>query len=561
MIEELDVNRLLRNPNYSVYEGEDAYTLQQLLYQFYKTINQCVDSSNKSLTFLEWLKDEGLQNETKKLFEEWKLDGTWETIINSELFSNLNSKIDGKLDEIIFENFKHQDEIDKNEINETITNIKKTQESEKYILQEGDDLQEILNTKKNIFIPNSFEIEIRGALKTGMDGQTIEGNNTIIRNLSTLTDVVRNKVVSLHVRHKNVTLKGLKIIGDQRYNASNNKEDISTGHGIYIPSLPNANTLIENCEIINGYNGISVEEGSSYVTINNCTIWNCEHGVQIHRGRHVVINNHTHKVAPYGSSFGYTQRCIKVQGGGGDVILNNAVLEMGRVCSFYIRNEVGNTEDIKNISLNNITLKNGTSSISDYAPYTAIYLEHEGESTFENIKIDGVQGDTKNTCIMISKTASGHIKNLTISNVINKSESGRTVGFKTGLASQGCVENLVLNNIIGNDLSINAKGGVISNIITNSVIAGPAQDVLSQNIVYPNCYKPLKTYIQNGVMGEVNKIPYPTGLSQNSITILSLQVKNTNGAWISTTFNCVSSGITFGNHYNGNDYRMVYATN
>lgn len=438
------------------------------------------------------------------------------------------------------------------------TPIKEVLESEKYILKKNDDLNSILLKYKNVFIPNNIEINIRSAIKTGMDGQTIEGNGSVINNISKITDVVRDKVVSLHVRHRDVTIRGLKIIGDQELNPSKGKEDISTGHGIYIPSLENANTLIENCTIINGYNGISVENGASNVVINNCTVVNCEHGIQIHRGRNVTINNYTHKIMPYGKSKGYCQRCIKVQGGGGDVVLNNAIIEMGRVTSFYIRNEAGNTEDIKNVTINNVKLVPHHSLLSDYEPYSGIYLEHEGDSSFENITIDGLNGDTPQSCILISKTESGIIKNLTISNVRNNSLSGRTIHFKTGLASHGFVDNMVVNNVIGNDLSIRATRGVISNVVTNAQIYGLNDDIETINVSFPNMAKTQKVFLLNGVMGDTQKIPYPSGKSSKSFKIINAQIKNTNGIWISTTFTLAASGITLGNSYVGNDYRLFY---
>lgn len=52
--------------------------------------------------------------------------------------------------------------------------------------------------------------------------------------------------------------------------------------------------------------------------------------------------------------------------------------------------------------------------------------------------------------------------------------------------------------------------------------------------------------------------PYPSGKSSKSFKIINAQIKNTNGIWISTTFTLAASGITLGNSYVGNDYRLFY---
>lgn len=74
----------------------DVPTIIELLNDYYTRIVQCVEVTNESKTFLDWLKEQGLKEETLKIFDVWITDGTFDRIINEKLFSDLNNKIDLK---------------------------------------------------------------------------------------------------------------------------------------------------------------------------------------------------------------------------------------------------------------------------------------------------------------------------------------------------------------------------------------------------------------------------------------------------------------------------------
>lgn len=66
-----------------------GFTIQELLCSFFNKINECIDLSNKSFNILEWIKEEGLSNETVKLLNEWLEDGTITELINHEKFNTI----------------------------------------------------------------------------------------------------------------------------------------------------------------------------------------------------------------------------------------------------------------------------------------------------------------------------------------------------------------------------------------------------------------------------------------------------------------------------------------
>lgn len=77
---------------FSVYDY-DGLTMQELLSKFFTKINECINVSNNSLTFLEWLHEIGLKEEVAKKIQELITNGTLNQIINQEIFTDLSNKI------------------------------------------------------------------------------------------------------------------------------------------------------------------------------------------------------------------------------------------------------------------------------------------------------------------------------------------------------------------------------------------------------------------------------------------------------------------------------------
>lgn len=104
--------------NFSIY-NVDGYTLTEVLCNFFDLLKQCVDDVNKFTQMvddlIEWVKNEGLLQEVKKILTEWEQNDTMADIINEQIFNELNTKIDD-----IIEDFG----VFKEDVNTQITNFK-----------------------------------------------------------------------------------------------------------------------------------------------------------------------------------------------------------------------------------------------------------------------------------------------------------------------------------------------------------------------------------------------------------------------------------------------------
>lgn len=98
---------------FSVYDY-DGVTMQELLSQFFKKINNCIDVSNKTINLAEWLVNEGLKEEVAKKLELWLIDGTLGKIINEVLLKELEEKVETNIDNI--DKLKDTDKLHEKEI-------------------------------------------------------------------------------------------------------------------------------------------------------------------------------------------------------------------------------------------------------------------------------------------------------------------------------------------------------------------------------------------------------------------------------------------------------------
>ena len=77
----------------SVYEFND-FTLNELICKLAQKMDEVISQSNESFNYLDWLKGQGLSDEVIGTLQAWKEDGTLDTIINSNVFNELNTKVD-----------------------------------------------------------------------------------------------------------------------------------------------------------------------------------------------------------------------------------------------------------------------------------------------------------------------------------------------------------------------------------------------------------------------------------------------------------------------------------
>ena len=83
----------------SVYDV-DGKTTQELLNQFFQKINAVIETTNASMSLLEYLIDAGLQKEIAQKLIEWIEDGTLKDIIDEDVLNEIHSKIDGAVDTV-----------------------------------------------------------------------------------------------------------------------------------------------------------------------------------------------------------------------------------------------------------------------------------------------------------------------------------------------------------------------------------------------------------------------------------------------------------------------------
>ena len=121
----------------SVYDFND-YTLNELLCKLAQKMDEVITQSNESFNYLDWLKGQGLSDTVINTLLAWKDDGTLDTIINSNVFNELNTKIDNfqtdvnnKVDTFkneVNNNFDTMETEFNNRVNESISNIETTKQ-------------------------------------------------------------------------------------------------------------------------------------------------------------------------------------------------------------------------------------------------------------------------------------------------------------------------------------------------------------------------------------------------------------------------------------------------
>ena len=203
----------------SVYHFND-YTLNELICKLAQKMDEVITQSNESFNYLDWLKSQGLSDEVIKIMLEWKENGTLETLINQNIFNELNNTIN----EI---NTQLETKANINEINEQLET--KVNKNEIY-----------LNDYKNSDIDN---------IKSALELSKLNGKNIIFDTRTYIVDedIILNNV-NCDFRNGAINLNGNSLI------------------------LENDSSLI-NCNIVNG--GVILRNGKNRIdsiTIKKFTV-------------------------------------------------------------------------------------------------------------------------------------------------------------------------------------------------------------------------------------------------------------------------------------------------
>ena len=76
-----------------VYDYQD-YTQLEIDSKLIQKIDEVIGECNNAFEFVDWLKEQGVSDEIIKIMLEWKEDGTLQTLINENIFNELNTKIE-----------------------------------------------------------------------------------------------------------------------------------------------------------------------------------------------------------------------------------------------------------------------------------------------------------------------------------------------------------------------------------------------------------------------------------------------------------------------------------
>lgn len=68
-------------------------TNEEIRCKFFQKLQECIELCNNSADILEWVKNEGLENEVNELMNLWKDDGTLKEIVNNYILNNLKNEI------------------------------------------------------------------------------------------------------------------------------------------------------------------------------------------------------------------------------------------------------------------------------------------------------------------------------------------------------------------------------------------------------------------------------------------------------------------------------------
>lgn len=68
-------------------------TNEELKCKFFQKLEECINLCNNSSEILDWIKNEGIEDNVKEILNTWKDDGTLKEIINNYIIINLKNEI------------------------------------------------------------------------------------------------------------------------------------------------------------------------------------------------------------------------------------------------------------------------------------------------------------------------------------------------------------------------------------------------------------------------------------------------------------------------------------
>lgn len=264
MINKLEQSCFFRN----VYQMED-YTINQLLCSFFSKINECIDVSNESFNYLEWLKTEGLHTETSEMLNLWLEDGTLESLINVDKFNRLSAELTEKVDNLLQTTNTTISELSRT-LTEQITRLdntlsKKVEDMKIAVNAQLEENKSFVNNAVDNMNQSMTDFETSANLKIDNFKNDVNLQLNVFRNFIICTNVnefklalqkTGNKPTIIYLVNGTYTLDEILYIPD-------NTKIVGLGRVII-----NANGL--NCYLTNKVNGTSLKyNGTKNIIIEN----------------------------------------------------------------------------------------------------------------------------------------------------------------------------------------------------------------------------------------------------------------------------------------------------
>ena len=92
----------------SIYDFDNAFSINELLCKFWEKIEETINISNESIDILNWIKEQGLPDVVQVLLNQLGADGTIEQMLNVDKIEEVKQIVNNKYDVMLN---KHNNEV------------------------------------------------------------------------------------------------------------------------------------------------------------------------------------------------------------------------------------------------------------------------------------------------------------------------------------------------------------------------------------------------------------------------------------------------------------------
>ena len=467
----------------SIYDFDDAFSINELLCKFWEKIEETINISNECIDILNWLKEEGAPTEIEKIITELVADGTIEQMINIDKIDELRNLINIKYDEMLVKHTEISNKI--TNANEQLNTIKNEINSLTFfprLTNETDDYNRILRAIENT--------KSGGIIKFPSGNYQLNGNDIIIsKSLSFIGDGLDRTIIgggSIQIESSNVNISDLTVLALSKENA------FQCNNGEY------GNIRITRCKgsakshsfIFESYNG-TVQN----IICDDCISINSVHGF-ISKAYDVTFKNCKAYNHISGFGFGIITDNIPSQTQIGACSYNNIIKCEAYNCSSGVRSYCRDKYDSDtSLKCNNNTI-NGFKAIKCNTPISI------GEDTVP----DGYQ-------------AISRIEYCKISGVFDEQTPSANAAIILRKTYRCIVDDCIINN--GLSQTINAVDNIIGNIVSNTTYPNTAViPLLGNTTINTSLNSSFEIIMQNGTSSSDKITLTGTPRNGNIVTIL-----------------------------------------